>query len=1253
MQEVGTLYTVDVTAALSNLTKLQQQDQQYRAAVVQTGQAATGAFQQAAQQALAYQQQLAAAGAEVRGAAAVAAELRTELRRAAEAGKELEKATAAAGGASTAAGAKLNRELEQNRRKQVELKVEIELTRKAIDDERAAVARVRTEQQQQLAQQKLATAAAKDTAAATKQAAQAAKEAAAAGKDSGNGGFLGGLLGKVGPLAAGLFSISAIFGKIKEGIRDFADINSLNATFKALTGSIQGGREEVSFLRAESDRLGLDLVPTAQAYTGLFAAAKEANVPIAVTRELFQGLTSAGRVLGKSQSEVESAIRAVEQMISKGTVSSQELKLQLGNALPGAFSLAAKAIGVTTQELTKMLERGQIVSNEFLPKFARQLKESYGAGTEDAANSATANLGRINTFLKNQSAELGTLFAPLLQSVARLVSGTDTLAQRAEKTATSFFAQAEATRNLSQTLPELLRRYQELSVSAGDNKDKQAELRTVIDALAAAVPGAVTAFDKYGKALGINAKGIESFIEKNKQLTALTRGIALREGTENLKKLQDDQRKLQARLNSGVTIGGQRRLIQEGQTRIVGAAARVVKDPDRVMSQQESDAEFKALIQQAATVDAALQAQRQSLADIRAGARRNAQEANADTKARIGLINQLQRDIDALKKTREEADTTENDILRKGGLNDQIEAKQKELDRLQGKEETEKKRRARKGPDYLRQLLIEERKLRDEAAKIELQQLRDQGQARAAEQLRQSLAEIDRTEANLKRLERLAGRDGVIDGVQAQELGRMRLAARSVYTQQLLEIEEKHSADLFALRADSDQKELDAIERQYDEQVQKAQGQTDVLVAIEEARQRELLAVRQKQGKDQIERTAELKVNAVLSVGQVFGEGTGRSVIEAKKQEKEELLRIDLEKNEALLNNSLLLAGKEGEIVRSALRAQIATLKQGIAEVDREKKQMDPVGAVYRLILGENDSDENRARLDKAVGDSLNAISTLVQADLQAAQARIDARTRTIDDLNTRLSQEIELNKAGSASNIGNLKEQIAQEKAARREAVAERRKAAKEQIVIDTLLQSSSVVTAAAQALTAFPIPFVGPALGIAAASLIVGAFIASKVKAFQAVNSQSEGFYKGGYTGDGNPREESRAVGRKPYTYHKGEFVLDHKKTADYRHPLLEPLHAGRPQDIDWQHPKMQALLPDFTLPGKLRSEQRAVVEHRHAVTYAPLQAGLDGMKRELAEVRANTARLPTEQYVPQPDGSLLVIDLLTGNRVRYTQG
>lgn len=58
----------------------------------------------------------------------------------------------------------------------------------------------------------------------------------------------------------------------------------------------------------------------------------------------------------------------------------EELKGQLSESLPSAVGIAAKAMGVTTQELFKMMEKGELVASDFLPKFTKTLRETVREG---------------------------------------------------------------------------------------------------------------------------------------------------------------------------------------------------------------------------------------------------------------------------------------------------------------------------------------------------------------------------------------------------------------------------------------------------------------------------------------------------------------------------------------------------------------------------------------------------------------------------------------------------------------------------------------------------------------------------------------------------------------------------------------------------------------------------------------------------------------------------------------------------------
>jgi hypothetical protein len=47
----------------------------------------------------------------------------------------------------------------------------------------------------------------------------------------------------------------------------------------------------------------------------------------------------------------------------------------LGDQLPGVFELGAKAMGMTLQEFNKFVASVQLMSDEFLPHFAAELKK--------------------------------------------------------------------------------------------------------------------------------------------------------------------------------------------------------------------------------------------------------------------------------------------------------------------------------------------------------------------------------------------------------------------------------------------------------------------------------------------------------------------------------------------------------------------------------------------------------------------------------------------------------------------------------------------------------------------------------------------------------------------------------------------------------------------------------------------------------------------------------------------------------------
>lgn len=199
--------------------------------------------------------------------------------------------------------------------------------------------------------------------------------------------------------ARGVFLIFQGAGIAGGIIRTAVEFESLEAAMRAVFGSAEAVRREMDGLREMSDRLGLPLETLSRQWLSFAAAARGTAMEGEAAREAFTSIAEAATVLGMSSAQLEGALLAVQQMISKGTVSSEELRQQLGERLYGAVQVAARSIGLTSQAFNDLLERGMLPVEKFLPAFARQLRQEFGQSAEDAANTARAAFARLENSL--------------------------------------------------------------------------------------------------------------------------------------------------------------------------------------------------------------------------------------------------------------------------------------------------------------------------------------------------------------------------------------------------------------------------------------------------------------------------------------------------------------------------------------------------------------------------------------------------------------------------------------------------------------------------------------------------------------------------------------------------------------------------------------------------------------------------------------------------------------------------------------
>lgn len=201
-------------------------------------------------------------------------------------------------------------------------------------------------------------------------------------------------------------------------------LDSLYEGLKVASGSAEAFEKNVSFLRETSERLGLTFSDNIKAFKNFYASATGANISAEDTRRIFESVANAGAKLRLSSDDVTGALRALEQMAAKGKVQAEELRGQLGERLPRAFELAAKAMGVTTAELNKMLEDGKVMSDVFLPKFAIELDKAFGNDSTKKIEGMQASIGRMNTALDNlwESEKVKSWFTEAIDGVGELAS---------------------------------------------------------------------------------------------------------------------------------------------------------------------------------------------------------------------------------------------------------------------------------------------------------------------------------------------------------------------------------------------------------------------------------------------------------------------------------------------------------------------------------------------------------------------------------------------------------------------------------------------------------------------------------------------------------------------------------------------------------------------------------------------------------------------------------------------------------------
>ena len=211
------------------------------------------------------------------------------------------------------------------------------------------------------------------------------------------GAAIGAQVGNIRKQAGAVAETVATFNKYQIAL---AGVSSDQADFNT---SIQAAKQF-------SEQFVVPLDTTIAQYTKLKASVVGAGLGTDETNKAFEALSASVIATGGSTEDLNSALRAASQVFSKGKVSAEELRQQIGERLPGAFTIFADSMGISTKQLDKLLEQGKVTLDDFVG-FTEELIRRYGTTAEELAKAPELAGARLEVAIKKAQLAFGGFFA--------------------------------------------------------------------------------------------------------------------------------------------------------------------------------------------------------------------------------------------------------------------------------------------------------------------------------------------------------------------------------------------------------------------------------------------------------------------------------------------------------------------------------------------------------------------------------------------------------------------------------------------------------------------------------------------------------------------------------------------------------------------------------------------------------------------------------------------------------------------------
>lgn len=326
------------------------------------------------------------------------------------------------------------------------------------------------------------------------------------------------------------------------------------------------------------------------------------------------------------------------------------------------------------------------------------------------------------------------------------------------------------------------------------------------------------------------------------------------------------------------------------------------------------------------------------------------------------------------------------------------------------------------------------------------------------------------------------------------------------YDEKILNLRQQNNENKLALVKKGSDDELKLLLEQNEIAKQQALTANAAKPAEEQANTADIIAYYEKLAK-QISGTFELTR---------FDEAqaTADAEFNAVKRNDREITIFRLKKEKERWEKLIALA-KAGALEWSdeQLAAAEATLKGTTRQLREAESFSDLIGdkglgGALLTKLGFN--DDQIAALEDATSVVLDNLSAIFEAEVEMAEKEVEMAKERADAAKSAYEAEVEARNNGYANNVATAKKEMQLAKKNQREKEKLLEDAQRKQQAVDTAIQVSSLVTAAANIWSVFS--KTNPFLAIATITTMFGSFAAAKIKAAQAAKASTQEYGEGG---------------------------------------------------------------------------------------------------------------------------------------------